>query len=41
MNNIKRLIIENRIALLKSRKTECGNIISKLERQLRRIDKEG
>jgi hypothetical protein len=41
MNNTKRLSIENRIALLKSRGTECGNIIKKLERQLRQIDKEG
>ena len=40
MNNLSKLTLENRINLLKTRKTECGNIIKKLERQLRRIEKE-
>ena len=40
MNNLEKLIIENRISLLKTRGTECGNIIKKLERRLRRIEKE-
>ena len=31
---VKRLKIENRITILKSRKRENGNIIKKLERQL-------
>ena len=34
------LSLDNRIALLKSRKTECGNIIRKLERKRRKIQKE-
>ena len=34
------LTLENRIALLKTRSTECGNIIKKLERRLRKIEKE-
>lgn len=40
MNNLERITIENRIALLKTRETECGSIIRKLERRLRKI-KEG
>ena len=40
MNNLSALTIENRIALLQSRKTECGKIIRKLERKLRKIGKE-
>ena len=39
-NNIEKLTLENRIALLKTRSTECGNIIKKLERKIRRIEKE-
>ena len=39
-NNLEKLTIENRIALLKTRSTECGNIIKKLERRIRRIEKE-
>ena len=39
-NNIEKLIIENRIALLKTRSTECENIIRKLERRLRKLEKE-
>lgn len=34
------LAITNRIALLKSRKTENGNIVKKLERKLRKIREE-
>lgn len=34
------LAIENRIALLKTRKTENSNIIRKLERLRRKIEKE-
>ena len=37
---LEKLTIENRIALLKTRKTECGNIIKKLERRIRKIEKE-
>jgi hypothetical protein len=33
------LKIENRIALLRSREKENGNIIKKLERQLRNLQK--
>ena len=33
----KKLAITNRIALLKSRNEENGNIIKKLERKLRKI----
>ena len=40
MNNLERLTLENRIALLKTRKTECSNIIRKLERRIRKIEKE-
>ena len=36
--NIEKMMIQNRIAVLKTRKTECGNIIRKLERRLRKID---
>ena len=39
-NNIEKLILENRIALLKTRSTECGNIIKKLERKIRKLEKE-
>lgn len=34
------LTLENRIALLKTRSTECGNIIKKLERKIRKLEKE-
>ena len=34
------LTVQNRIALLKTRETECGNIIRKLERRLRKLEKE-
>lgn len=37
---LEKLTLENRIALLKTRKTECGNIIKKLERRIRNIEKE-
>lgn len=37
---LEKLTLENRIALLKTRKTECGNIIKKLERRIRKIEKE-
>ena len=37
---LEKLTLENRIALLKMRKTECGNIIKKLERRIRNIEKE-
>lgn len=40
-NNLEKLTLENRIALLKTRSTECGNIIRKLERRIRKIEKEG
>lgn len=40
MNNLAKLTIENRIALLKTRSSECGNIIKKLERRLRGMEKE-
>ena len=40
MNNLAKLTIENRIALLKTRSSECGSIIKKLERRLRRMEKE-
>lgn len=36
---MKELRIENRIALLKSRGRENGNIIKKLERQLAKLQK--
>ena len=39
-NNLEKLTLENRIALLKTRSTECGNIIKKLERRIRKIGKE-
>ena len=39
-NNLEKLTLENRIALLKTRETERGNIIKKLERRLRKIEKE-
>ena len=39
-NNLEKLTLENRIALLKTRSTECGNIIKKLERRIRKIEKE-
>lgn len=39
-NNLEKLILENRIALLKTRRTECGNIIRKLERRLRKLERE-
>ena len=37
---LEKLILENRIALLKTRGSECGNIIKKLERRIRKIEKE-
>ena len=37
---LEKLTLENRIALLKTRKTECGNIIKKLERRIRNIERE-
>ena len=37
---MERLKILNRIALLKSRKADNGNIIKKLERQLRKLEGE-
>mgnify|MGYP007027053228 FL=1 len=37
---LEKLTLENRIALLKTRKTECGNIVKKLERRIRKIEKE-
>lgn len=37
---MKELKIENRIALLKSRGRENGNIIKKLERQLAKLKKQ-
>lgn len=40
MNNVKKLTLENRINLLKTRGTECASIINKLERRLRNIEKE-
>ena len=40
MNNLEILTIKNRIALLKTRETECGNIIKKLERRLRKLERE-
>lgn len=40
MNNLAKLTLENRIALLQTRGSECGNIIKKLERRLRRLEKE-
>lgn len=36
----EKLSLENRIALLKTRSTECGNIIKKLERKIRKLEKE-
>ena len=39
-NNLEKLTLENRIALLKTRSTECGNIIKKLERKIRKLKKE-
>ncbi len=39
-NNLEKLTIQNRIALLKTRPTECENIIKKLERRIRKIEKE-
>lgn len=39
-NNLEKLTIQNRIALLKTRETECENIIRKLERRIRKIEKE-
>ena len=39
-NNLEKLTLENCIALLKTRSTECGNIIKKLERRIRKIEKE-
>lgn len=39
-NNLEKLTLETRIALLKTRETECGNIIKKLERRLRKLEKE-
>ena len=39
-SNLEKLTLENRIALLKTRSTECGNIIKKLERILRKLEKE-
>ena len=38
--NLEELTLVNRIDLLKTRGTECGNIIKKLERQLRKVKKE-
>lgn len=38
--NLEKLSLENRIALLKTRSTECENIIKKLERRIRKIEKE-
>lgn len=40
MNNLEKLMLESRINLLKTRGTECGNIIKKLERRLRKLEKE-
>ena len=37
---LEKLTLENRIALLKTRGSECGNIIKKLERRIRKIEKE-
>jgi hypothetical protein len=37
MNNTRQAII-NRITMLRSRKTNNGNIIKKLERQLRKLN---
>lgn len=37
---MKKLALENRINLLKGRTTENGNIIKKLERQLRKLNNE-
>ena len=37
----EKLYLTNRIALLKMRGTECGSIIKKLERRLRKLEKEG
>ena len=39
MNNNRQAII-NRLILLRSRKTQNGNIIKKLERRLRKLDEE-
>ena len=39
-NNLEKLTFENRIGLLKTRETECGNIIKKLERKIRKLEKE-
>ena len=36
---MKKLKLENRIALLKERSTDNGRIIQKLERQLRNLQK--
>ena len=38
--NLEKLSLENRIALLKTRSTECENIIKKLERRIKKIEKE-
>lgn len=37
----EKLYLTNRIAVLKTRGTECGNIIRKLERRLKKLEKEG
>ena len=39
MNNLSKLTLENRINLLKTRGSECGNIIKKIERKLKRLEK--
>lgn len=38
--NLETLMIVNRIDLLKTRSSECGKIIKKLERRLRKLEKE-
>ena len=38
--NLEELTLVNRIDLLKTRSSECGNIIKKLERRLRKLEKE-
>ena len=37
----EKLYLTNRIALLKTRGTECAKIIAKLERRLRKLEGEG
>lgn len=40
MKNLERLALENRIALLKTRKTDTSGVVKKLERQLRNLNKD-